>query len=77
MNNVTPVANLLALRMDELMPALLGKSATAKGGTVGLKLSKEQAYTTRSVFAYYQLVDAHSMLVNMRTAIEGTELITQ
>ena len=49
MNSVTPVANLLALRMDELMPALLGKSATAKGEIAGIKLSKEQAYNTRLV----------------------------
>ena len=47
MNSVTPVANLLGLRMDELMPALVGKSASAKGDTAELKFSKEQAYSTR------------------------------
>ena len=47
MNNVTPVANLLGLRMDELVPALLGKSTGPKRDAAKIKFAKEQAYNNR------------------------------
>ena len=47
MNSVTPVANLLGLRMDELIPALLGKSTGTKGDAAKMKFAKKQAYSNR------------------------------
>ena len=47
MNSVTPVANLLGLRMDELMPALVSKCTATKGDSAKVKFGKDQAYLAR------------------------------
>ncbi|KAI6647630.1 Unconventional myosin-Id-like [Oopsacas minuta] len=77
MNCVTPVANLLGLRMDELMPALVGKNLTGKGEGPKMKYGKEQAYICRDTLAkwlYEHLIQWIVKRINENTSSPHTKV---